>query len=314
MKICAFKDVNKKKLLAASAPHAFCDDKLILSSFPPKKIIEADCFLQFNIYNPYLEYKNPARKQAYEYILSSGKPFLVFEEGAFRQFPDYKRFGWYSYKNGLGDFNDKNVNNSRWLQFKKDTGLEIPPWSSKGENILVIGQLEGDSALIELYDAGYKSFLEYLVEKIYEIRKHTDRHIIVRPHPVDISGFNSILTNLPDVMNVSISNNFSSGGSSLSGGAGLQKDLDKAHCVITYNSNTGVEAVCQGIPIFALSTTSSIYDIAHTAFEDIERLNYNIDITNWCNKIVYSVWNPTEVASGEMWTHFKESYNAKIKK
>jgi hypothetical protein len=88
----------------------------------------------------------------------------------------------------------------------------------------------------------------------------------------------------------------------------LYADLEKAYCVITFNSNSAVESLCEGIPIFALDAGSAAYDVAHHNLSQIENLNYNIDITNWCNKISYTVWSTEEVARGETWSHLKPVY------
>jgi hypothetical protein len=316
MRVVGFKPIIKKKLGHFGNGVSAIGDSYVSTNFSDnREKPEADCYVQFNIYNPYYNYNRAVQPQAFQYILDQHKPFLVCEEGAFRQFPEYKRFGWYSYKNGIGIFDNGDIDSNRWQQFKKDTGISIPDWNSPGENILIMAQIEKDSALIEMYEAGYTSFVEFVIEQIYTLRKYTDRPIVVRPHPRAVYSFDTAINTLHNIKNVSVSKNFSyDTENSLNGGSGLQTDLDSAYCVVTYSSNSGVEAVCQGIPTFALSSTSSIYDIAHTDLSLIENLNYNIDIEKWCNQIAYSVWSPSELGSGETWTHFKEIYYAKIKK
>lgn len=76
--------------------------------------------------------------------------------------------------------------------------------------------------------------------------------------------------------------------------------------MVTYSSNSAVEAAEKGIPIFTLSSTSSAYDIGHKDLSKIESLDYNIDISTWCNKIAYTIWSNEEVADGAMWSHLKE--------
>jgi len=301
MLIVNWKKLNDKKV----------DDKWASGFFPDTLkttnryfTTEADCYIQFNIYNPYL---NNKKNNLYKHILESKKPFLVVEEGAFRQFPNYKRIGWTSYKNGIGNFNNKNVDNSRWKRFCKDTNLSIKDWHSPGDNILIMGQLEGDSSLIEMYDAGYNSFSEYVLEKIYEIRQYTDRPIVIRPHPKTVNSFNSIVEKIKDLKNISISKNFSNDSKDLiNGGAGLNRDFKKAYCVVTYSSNSAVESVCKGIPTFALSPTSSAYDVSHNNLSQIENLDYNKKISNWCNSIAYTIWNDDEIKRGLMWKHLKQ--------
>jgi hypothetical protein len=262
--------------------------------------VEADCYIQWNIYNPYRRDKDTK----YQYVLNSGKPFIVCEESVFREYRQYKRIGWSNFKNNLGNFNNKNCNSSRWKKFQKDTKIKINDWNSPGDNILIMCQLEYDAALIELYQRGYKSFKEYLLSIIQEVRKHTDRKIVVRPHPKDLKSYRNFY--IP-FTNVELSINYTNEDPLLlSGGKGLHADLNNAYCVITYNSNSAIDAICKGIPTFTLDKTSPAYEIGHKDLSKIESLDYNIDISTWCNEIAYTIWNPAEIKSGETWNHLKE--------
>lgn len=260
-----------------------------------------DCFFQFNINNPIRQFK-PHKRAAYEYIIHSKKPFLVFEEGSFRQYREYKRYGWWSYQPDIGIFNNNNVDNVRWKKFVLNTGLKIKDWKSAGDTIVIMGQVHIDSAVISLYEQGYSNFYSWVTETIKIIRNHTDRKIFIRPHPGD-HMFDWLLENA-DILN-KMYNNISIGNSKTSN---IYDDLKDAYCVITYNSNSAVEAVCEGIPIFALNSGSAVYDIAHTDLSQIENLNYNINISNWCNRIAYTMWTDSEVANGETWAHLKPVY------
>lgn len=306
MNIYGFKPIIKNKIGNFRSGIKMFNDQYYYVDFKEtakQNFEDADVFVQFNIFNPYLTYNRLTKKYAYEYILNSNKPFLVCEEGAFRQFPNYKRFGWYNYKNNSGNFLNQDVNDTRWKNFKKQNNLEIKEWKSHGDYILIMAQIEYDSALIEMYNQGYKNFLDYSIKLIEEIRKHTDRPIVFRPHPKDTVKDFSLLLNLP---NVKISQNFSAADDfTKNGGVGLQKDFDRAHCVVTFNSNSSVEAVCNGLPVFSLDKTSPTYEISHTSLAEIENIKYDIDIKEWCNKIAYTVWNEEEISNGTMWSHLR---------
>lgn len=269
---------------------------------------DVDCFFQFNIFNPYKTYKT-AREPQFKKILDSQKPYIVWEEGSFRQFPQYKKVGWYHYNNN-GKFNNESVDDFRWKKFLSKNKLKIKDWKSKGDYILIMGQIEYDSALISMYDTGYKSFIGWIENTIKTIRKYSDRSIVIRPHPKDLNQYIVKCKKIVDQnLKVSISTNFSSDDvNKLSGGDGLYKDLSNAYCVITYNSNSIVEAVCEGIPVFALDQGSPAYDIAHHDLSLIENLDRNKDIYKWCSQIAYTMWNSDEIAKGETWAHLKPVY------
>jgi len=305
--ITGFKQTLKSKIDGLQSGFKRHGDSFLYTRYQEDREYVSDYFIQFNIYNPYLTCKKTYKDLAYLYPIKSNKPFLVCEEGAFRQFPQYKRFGWFNYKNNLGIFNNENVDDYRWNIFKSQTNIQIKDWCSPGDNILIMGQLEHDSALIELYDAGYESFDDFVIQQIKKIRNYTDRPIVYRQHPLQKKNRKILQKRFEsdtELKNVTLSENFNSS-TSLNGGKGLDEDFKNAYCVITFNSNSGVESITKGIPTFSLSNTSSIYEISHTNYSQIENLNYNIDITKWCNKIAYTVWNRDEITKGMMWDHFK---------
>jgi hypothetical protein len=93
------------------------------------------------------------------------------------------------------------------------------------------------------------------------------------------------------------------------GGEALDRDLQNAYCVITYNSLSGIEAVEAGVPLFAMENGSMAYPLAHKDLSQIENLNYNIDLQEWKNKIAYTIWNKSEVQSGVCWNHLRQVFN-----
>lgn len=264
------------------------------------EVKEADGFLQINLLKP--KFATQDRSGPYEYILDSKKPFLVKESPVFRKYSNYKRLGWWSYKWTEGEFGNANAPSDRWNQFVKDTGITLKDWKSPGDKIIIMGQKEGDSSLVDLYNNGYRSYWVWVQEVVNEIRKHSDRDIILRPHPrnlkAGLKGAHSIKGN-----NVHVSQNLTTGGNQ--GGEGLDADLKQAHCVITYNSLSAVEAVTDGIPAFALHNGSMAWPVVHKDLSQIENLNYNIDRTQWCNEVAYTQWTGEEESNGDAWAHLK---------
>jgi len=261
---------------------------------------EADCFLQTNLLKP--KFKTPNSDGPYETILKTKKPFLVQESANFRKHLQYQRLGWWSYKWAEGNFGNENCPPDRWNKFVKETGTTIKDWKSQGDYILLMGQKEGDSSLTDLYNKGIKSFTEWMQHTVNEIRTYTDRPILIRPHPRGLrgglKGANAIKGE-----NIFVSENLTKGGAQ--GGEGLHKDITNAYCVVTYNSLSGVEAVEEGIPTFALHNGSMVWPVAHKNLKDIESLKYDIDTTQWCNDIAYTQWNFEEQRRGESWAHLK---------
>lgn len=270
----------------------------------------ADCYLQANLIKPkfLLDDVKDIYGDKYQYILDSKKPYLVTESPPFREYPEYRRYGWHSYGWVDANCNNENVGPERWNKFVKRTNITIKDWHSPGDDIIIMSQKEGDSALTHMYET-YESFYDWVVEIIKEIRKYSDRRIIIRPHPRNldrgIKKATAILQD-PNLKNVYISNNVTAGGKQ--GGEGLNIDLANAYCVVTFNSLSAVEAVTRGIPVFALDDMSMVWPIAHKDISSIENLDYTIDLQDWKNKIAYTMWNRDETSSGETWAHLKPVY------
>lgn len=271
------------------------------------RLNDVDCFYQFNVYNKYNNTRLD-RIEMFNFIKNSKKPFLVREEGCFRQTPDYKTLGWYHYQMGRGKFNNDNVDNSRWEKFKKTNKINLHDWKSRGDNILILGQVENDSALIDMYDNGYISVNDWIFKTIKIIRKYTDRPIILRPHPKDrysLCKIEHLLTK--KYKNISLSTNFNST-NDLNGGKGLENDFNQSYCAVSYNSNSLVEAALYGIPIFVADKYATTASLTQGNISCIENLDYSIDRDSWCNKAVYTVWSAEEFKSGEAWAHLKPVY------
>ena len=280
-------------------------------------VTDADCFYQTNELKPkfFTGPRAETHGNVMQYIIDSQKPYIVSESAPFRKHPEFLRFGWWSYKWDLGNFNNDNVDDSRWKRFEKKTGVTFKDWNSPGDDIILMGQKEGDSSLQRLYEAGYESYYFWVIDIVREIRAFTDRRIVIRPHPRNLSRgirfANKALQRLQKEnpmrnINVVISENLTEGGNQ--GGEGLAADLANAYCVVTYNSLSGVEAVEEGIPVFAMDGGSMVHPIAHHDLSDIEDLRYDIDLTEWKNKIAYTMWNKEDVQSGECWGHLKPVY------
>lgn len=308
-KIVGFRYVSKSYYGWAQGIKRCGDSYDLVTDFDKNYKYEADFYYQTNMIKPKfmsgIRYENQGSK--YEYILNTGKPFIVSESEPFREYPGWLRFGWQDYGWCYGNFNNENVGAERWNKFENKTKINIKPWKSAGSNILIMGQKEGDSALVRLYDQGYKSFYDWAFKTIEQIRQITDRPIVVRPHPRGAGkSLNTFIRRINRFSNVTISNNVKRGGNQ--GGLGLDADLQNAHCVVTFNSLSSVEAVVRGIPVIALDGGCMTWPIAHKSLSDIENINYNIDIQEWKNKIAYTFWNKLEVKSGECWDHLKAVY------
>jgi hypothetical protein len=271
----------------------------------------ADVFFQVNI-------KKRKTKAApeYDYISNAGKPTLVCESNLFRTNVEstlgstattYKRLGWNHFLR-QGNFNNENSPPDRWNKIKDIQQLEVKDWKTKkqrGDSILLILQKGGDSTLNKMYE-DYGTYYNWIEETITNIRKYTDRPIIIRPHvhkaKVPFKQFVS------EENKVSISEVFEDR-TRYEGGKSLEHDFKKTWAVVGYTSNTMVESTLEGIPTFPLSDESVVWDISNqNKLENIENPEVDIQRDQWCYDAGYMLWTVDEINNGVAWNHLKKVY------
>ena len=250
----------------------------------------------------------------YEIIENSGKPWICAESAVFRRnmpHPDparqgktYHRFSWYSYFRDEGLYNNQNCPDDRWKQVQADQKLVVKEWRTKGEYILVTLQRPGDSSLKNLLakHGDYQSFISYTVK---EIRKHTDRKILIRPHPSRRETQLKIIEDL-NLSGIEISQNVSTEGM-LSGAEALQADFNKAWAVVGFNSNALTESIMEGIPTFSMCPSSMAWECSNKDLSLIETPNM-FERQQWLNNLAYCQWREDECIAGLPWEHLKPLY------
>ena len=267
--------------------------------FKDKKIIEsADILLQTNIKGGKREKK---LGNIYQYVLDSGKPFICVESAVFRRNmpapPNpkaYHRWSWTSYFRDEGDYRNDNSPSDRWEQIQKDQNIEIKDWKSSGEYILLILQRPGDTSLTKLIER-HGSYENFLINTLQDIRKNTDRTILIRPHPSRKATQIEIIKKL-NLNNFKISQTPSKEGS-LSGGDGLYEDFKKAKAVVGFNSNALTESICEGIPTFSLCSSSMAWECSNKDLKDLETPK-TFERQQWLNNLGYCQWREDECLSG----------------
>lgn len=281
-------------------------------SFDDKSALEeVDIFVQSN----QLGQKYKKLDKYYYYILESKKPFIVVESAVFRRnveaYPSsksYHRFSWFSYFRDQGNYNNDNCPPDRWEQIQQDQNIEIKDWKTtrSTDSILLILQRPGDSSLVDLVKQ-YGNYENFLIATVEEIRKNTDRKIIVRPHPSRAKWQIDIIER-SGLKDIEISQNLGAAGA-LNGGDNLYKDFENSHAVIGFNSNALTESACAGIPTFSLSSSSMAWEISNTDLSKIEMPIYP-DRQQWLNNLGYTQWRYDEVERGDPYHHLMKIYDS----
>lgn len=201
--------------------------------------------------------------------------YLVMERG---YFGDRMRFCSLGYNglNGHADFLADKMPSDRWEKH----GVEVKPWrTEEGEYWLLMGQVAGDQSVkgVDL-EGWYGDIVE-------DIRYVTDLPVFFRPHPQSRQNDGPVC------------DGYKTGG--------LSETLQDAHCVVTYNSNSGVDAALAGVPVIAVNEGAMAWDVS---MHEITGEQYLPVRTQWLNDLAYKQWLLEEIASGEAWEHLKRRY------
>lgn len=158
--------------------------------------------------------------------------------------------------------------------------LEIKPWNKNGNHILVCPPTETSKYFFNCHD--------WLDKTLEELKKYTDRKIIIRtkPNEARINIINGILYPVhlrekhPETP--------------------LQEHLTNCHAVITYNSNISIDAILNGIPVF-VPNINSAYPVGCPDLSKIENPSYPDNRYEWCKHLSYCQFNMEEIKSGIIW-------------
>ena len=230
------------------------------------------------------------RRNAVEQQINNGKKALIVDSNLFLAYDNgnVNRYLRYSF-NGVfpttGFYFDTDIDPNRWSKVSSKLGIQMKPWRTSGNHILVCLQRNGGWSM-----RGYNS-VQWANDTIATLRQLTDRPIIVRGHPGDKKT-----RYFPQHKDVFLSSNPS-----------ILQDLQGAWATVLYNSSPSVVSAIEGVPVF-LTDPQPEYSQSHEVSNTkIKRINDPklFDREDWVQKLAMCHWNFEELASGEAWRHFR---------
>ena len=284
-------------------------DNFVVVPWEDQRTIDvADVFIQANI----KECKHKGLNDQYQYIIDSGKPFICVESPVFRKNMEtntipYHRWSWWSYFRDVGDYANENSPSDRWEQISQDQNLVVEPWQDNPDgHILLCLQRPGDSSLHRILTKKKQDYKYWIWKTVQDIRRYTDRKIVIRPHPFRLDQTSNMLIGIDEQFsNIEISTNHSKtievGGGS--GGDGFRQDLEGAYCAVGLNSNALTETVMAGIPTFSLCPGSMAWPVSNHELKYIEEPQMEFDRTQWLYDLSYCQWREDEIEQGLPWIH-----------
>jgi len=168
-------------------------------------------------------------------------------------------------------------------RYEKHFKQDIKPWN-KGKKILV---LPPTNAIANFFNA-----TDWLDNTLKILKQNTDREIDVREKPynptieIDHVGA-TVKVDRPTVHKGSI-------------------NWDEYHATVTYNSNTMVASLANGVPVFCDPVNSAAAPISETDFSKIETPKYGDRIALF-SSLAYNNWTLDEMTNGTAWRMLNES-------
>ena len=148
------------------------------------------------------------------------------------------------------NYANANSTDAKWNIIKKQLNLELQPWRTNGQHILVCGQRDGGWSMKGL------DMPAWTLKTVKQIRQHTDRAIVVRPHP-------------KNPINPGLFKKFAN--VRLSTSPSLQQDLTNAWASVFFNSSSCVASVLAGVPVFASDPDCVAWQVANQDLTQIEK-------------------------------------------
>lgn len=217
-------------------------------------------------------------REVWQKYRASGRPVIILEVGALRR----------------GDLWRISVNGMSHRRHylprggpgrPESLGLGLAPWRhSRGTDIVICCQRSDSDQW-----TGMPSTDQWVEDQIQRLRRHTDRPIVVRPHP------RQRLASMPreaDVMRprhrINTHDDFD-----------FDVALDRAWAVINHSSHPGIQAAAAGVPVF-VGDRSLALPVANTDISRIEDPEMP-DREVWWDDLAWTEWSLPEIRCGTLW-------------
>lgn len=199
-----------------------------------------------------------------------GHEVLVMERGYLGD-----RFAWTSLAwnglNGYGTFPAYADDNGE--RFSKQAAMK--PWKEGGGYVLLMGQVPGDASLKG------RNMMPWYSEAAMKAQTAYEMPVKFRAHPMAVKRG---IKQKPQFTEPS--------------GGSLDEALEGAAVVVTWNSNSGVDAVLAGVPTVTMDPGSMAWDVTAHRIGDLARP----DRKAWAHQLAWKQWTIDEIASGEALT------------
>ena len=223
--------------------------------------------------------KMSANKCVWDHYRAHNKPVIVIEVGGL-----LRNTTWKLGINGINRDADFAVEPYMPNDRVKKFGIVLQPWKQHGEYILICGQHGHSEQWRNMPDMD-----TYYRNTILDIRKFTDKPIVVRSHPryreslhwaCDTQWYTdqSVIWNTPK----HVQHTYDS--------FDLEHMLKHTQFTVSHSSNAGINSIIQGVPA-VVSESSLAYDVGTSMGGWLSKP----DRHNWLNRMTYTEWFADEI-------------------
>jgi hypothetical protein len=162
--------------------------------------------------------------------------------------------------------------------------LTLKPWQTDGEYILICGQHDKSLQWQKM-----PSMSTWVINTITELRKHTVRPILFRPHPrCPLPHIENEFKNVYRQDPVQIPGTYDD----------FDMRFNNIYATVSYSSNPGIHSVLEGVPAF-VGPASLAYDAAND-IDFLHKINnpYMPDRQQWLNDYAWTEFTVEEISQG----------------
>jgi hypothetical protein len=215
-------------------------------------------------------------KPVWNYYRKTGRPVIVLEVGGIQ-----RSTTWKVGLNGINqaaDYTPQGNDNTR----AKQLGLQLKPWRTKGEYILICGQHNKS-----LQWTNQPPMSKWFLDTYDTIRSYSDRPIVFRPHPrCRLEHIERGLKNVHRQEPCLIKNTYDD----------FDLTFDRVWATVSWSSNPGIHSIIEGVPAI-VGPDSLAYTVAEHDLTNIENPR-QLDRTQWLNDYAWTEFTVEEIANG----------------
>ncbi len=292
----AHKDVYKNKLQKFTKGIEMLNDSVVTENYPSPEHYDTAV-----IYGSYKKYRGSLHHKIKCQVAEKFKNYVQLETPVIGRSAstidhDYLRVGVGGFLWDQAEWGFAYTDPDRYKKVFNDLGYNTnQEWKTKGSKILILLQNPGDASLrgTDIYNWCY--------DTITELQKHTDRPIVVRPHPLPRKGFDRFTNTIQMFDNVTMVENCLPDRL-----RPLQLDFEDCYCAVSYASGSAVDAVLAGVPSLTNDPGNMAWLVSRNQIADIEN-RYLGDRVDWMQKVAMCQWSVQEFESGKCWDHVSKS-------